>query len=107
MKEEIRRFKKSFKEQHEKYNKVDVIFHEILGGEKASNEANRMVDLDFEKFYGEHYLEIFKNCLRGEEIIAAETKYNIKRINEHLVKIIEEYKQLTDELDAIIFEKEG
>lgn len=41
--------------------------------------------------------------------ILQQQKENIisKKINEHLIKIIEEYKQLTDELDEAIFEKEG
>ena len=37
------------------------------------------------------------------EIEECEKKYNIKRINQHLEKILEQYTEMTNELDEIIF----
>ena len=64
-----------------------------------------MLDLKTEILYGEKYLEIFIRELAGTNIDESEKKYNIKRINEHLEKILKEYTQMTNELDEIIFSK--
>lgn len=62
-----------------------------------------MLDLRSEILYGEKYLEIFMNNLVGTNITESEKKYKMKRINEHLEKILEQYTKMTNELDEIIF----
>ena len=71
--------------------------------ESKKSEGLKMLDLRTEILYGEKYLEIFIGELVGTDIDESEKKYNIKRINEHLEKILEQYTQITNELDEIIF----
>lgn len=81
----------------------------IVEPNKANNdETLRFGNLMFEKMYGESYLNIFMETIQKEGgPTDAKLKYNFKKINEHLIKIIEEYKQMTEKLDAIIFKGEG
>ena len=106
MKEEIKKFKEQRKSHQEKVVSLNMLLNMFTDGENANNEALKMVDLKFEKSYGETYLNIFSIMLMKENVEEAIEKYKIKRINEHLLKIIKEYKELTDELDEIIFENE-
>nr|DAY64212.1 MAG TPA: DNA REPAIR HELICASE RAD25, SSL2, PRE-INITIATION COMPLEX, RNA POLYMERASE.0A [Caudoviricetes sp.] len=71
--------------------------------ESKKSEGLKMLDLRTEILYGEKYLEIFIGELVGTDIDESAKKYNIKRINEHLEKILEQYTQITNELDEIIF----
>lgn len=106
MKEEIKKFKDGYKEHQSSIlvtNKKMII---VDPDRASSDEALRFVNLLFEKYYGEGYLMTFFDHLKADESFEATEKYNIKRVNEHLIKIIEEYKQITDELDAIIFADE-
>lgn len=107
LKEEIRKFKERHKKFQNLFCNVDIAFNEINCRTDMENEAIKMTNLNFEKSYSEQYLKIFMTALIKEDIDKIETKYNIKRVNEHLIKIIEEYKQLTDELDEAIFGKAG
>lgn len=108
MKEEIREFKEKFKKKREIYSFASF-FCCNLTEEVIKDESLRMLDLRFEKLYGEQYLNAFVEALGTKikidnaDFVYLAEKYNVKKINEHLIKIIEEYKQLIDELDAIIF----
>lgn len=105
MKEEIRKFK----ERHKNMKELEIVLRKISGLPDEKNikqtEAIKMLDLRTEILYGEGYINAFMNGLR-ENTYEKESKYNVKRVNEHLLKIIEEYKQMTEELDAIIFADE-
>lgn len=108
MKEEIRKFK----ERHKKCQEIILDTNRrmiVLDSNRASkDESLRFVNFMFEKNYGEGYLLNFMDCLKMQPtIIEQKYKKTIEQINKHLVKIIEEYKQLTDELDEAIFGKAG
>ena len=101
---------KSWKEYFENSKKLEKLLkNKVLGkkevGKYKKTEGIRMLDLKTEILYGEKYLEIFIRELAGTNIDESEKKYNIKRINEHLEKILKEYTQMTNELDEIIFSK--
>lgn len=106
MKEKIKKWKKDFEHSQklEKILKNNFLSKEELKvqREKASF---KMIDLKTEILYGERYIEIFIKELINTDIDESEKKYNIKRINEHLEKILKEYAQMTNELDEIIFNK--
>lgn len=104
MEEEIKKWKRDF----EFANKTEKLLKTMVLGEeelKKSQETEniKMLDLKTQILYGEKYFEIFINGLAGTDIMKSEKKYNIERINKHLEKILEQYTQMTDELDAIIF----
>lgn len=108
LKEEIRKIKKI----HRTAEKIvlglnNAVF--IVEPNKANNdETLRFGNLMFEKMYGESYLSVFMETIQKEgSSTDAKLKYNFKKINKHLIKTIEEYKQLTDELDEAIFGKAG
>ncbi len=93
-------------------NKIErLLKDEVFGKEKIEEsrktENIKMLDLKTKILYGEKYLEIFMNNLVGTDITESEKKYNIERINKHLEKILEEYTQMTNELDEIIFNKKN
>lgn len=107
MKKEIEDFKKDF----EKMEKIEAMMKDLVLSDKHKEEMKeiesiKMLNLKTKILYGEQYLKIFMDKLTNENIEDAEIKYNIKRINEHLEKILEEYVQLTNELDEIIFKEE-
>lgn len=104
MEEKIREWKNDFEtsKKLEELLKKKVFGKERLVESKKS-ESIIMLDLRSEILYGEKYLEIFINNLVGTNITESEKKYNMKRINEHLEKILEQYTQMTNELDQIIF----
>ena len=106
MKKEIENWKKDFEtsKKIEELLKNKVFDSEEIEESKKS-EGLKMLDLRTEILYGEKYLEIFIGELAGTNIDESEKKYNIKRINEHLEKILKEYTQMTNELDEIIFSK--
>lgn len=101
---------KIWKEDFENSKKLEKLLkNKVLGKKEVEKykktEGIRMLDLKTEILYGEKYLEIFIGELAGTNIDESEKKYNIKRINEHLEKILKEYTQMTNELDEIIFSK--
>ncbi len=101
---------KIWKEDFENSKKLEKLLkNKVLGKKEVEKykktEGIRMLDLKTEILYGEKYLEIFIGELAGTDIDESEKKYNIKRINEHLEKILKEYTQMTNELDEIIFSK--
>lgn len=101
---------KIWKEDFENSKKIEKLLkNKVLGKKEVEKykktEGIRMLDLKTEILYGEKYLEIFIGELAGTNIDESEKKYNIKRINEHLEKILKEYTQMTNELDEIIFSK--
>ena len=104
MKKEIENWKEDF-EASKKLEKL--LTNKVLGKKKLEkakkSEGIKMLDLKTEILYGEKYLEIFIGELVGTDIDESAKKYNIKRINEHLEKILEQYTQITNELDEIIF----
>lgn len=107
MKKEIEDFKKDF----EKMKKIETMMKDLVLSDKHKEETKKMesikmLDLRTKILYAEQYLKIFMDELSNENIEKAEIKYNIKKINEHLEKILEEYTQLTNELDEVIFKKE-
>lgn len=104
MEKEIEIWKNDFKVA----NKIErLLKNEVFGKEKIEEsqktENIKMLDLKTKILYGEKYLEIFMNNLVGTDIVESEKKYNIERINKHLEKILEQYTQMTNELDQIIF----
>lgn len=104
MEEEIKKWKRDF----EFANKTEKILKTMVLGEEESKKSQeteniKMLDLKTQILYGEKYFEIFINGLTRTNIMESEKKYNIERINNHLEKILEQYTQMTDELDAIIF----
>lgn len=101
---------KIWKEDFENSKKLEKLLkNKVLGKKEVKKykktEGIKMLDLKTEILYGEKYLEIFIGELAGTDIDESEKKYNIKRINEHLEKILKEYTQMTNELDEIIFNK--
>lgn len=106
MEEEIRKWKNDFKTSQKL---EELLKNKVLGEEKVKeskkSESIKMLDLRTEILYGEKYLEIFMNKLTGHDITKSEKKYKIYRINKHLEKILEEYTQMTNELDEIIFKE--
>lgn len=93
-------------------NKIErLLKNEVFGKEKIEEsqktENIKMLDLKTKILYGEKYLEIFMSNLIGTDITESEKKYNIERINKHLEKILEEYTQMTNELDEIIFNQKN
>ena len=101
---------KIWKEDFENSKKIEKLLkNKVLGKKEVEKykktEGIKMLDLKTEILYGEKYLEIFIGELAGTDIDESENKYNIKRINEHLEKILKEYTQMTNELDEIIFSK--
>lgn len=101
---------KIWKEDFENSKKLEKLLkNKVLGKKEVEKykktEGIKMLDLKTEILYGEKYLEIFIRELVGTDIDESERKYNIKRINGHLEKILEEYTQMTNELDEIIFDK--
>ncbi len=107
MKEEIGSFKIDFA----RVQKIEMMLENFFIPPEArmtmqEEECVKMLDLNHKISYGSQYIEIFKNKLRKEDFKIAKEKYDFKRINEHLEKILEEYTQLTDELDEIIFKEE-
>lgn len=99
MEEEI----KIWKDDFETSKKLEELLKKKVFGKEEIEESIIMLDLRSEILYGEKYLEIFMNNLVGTNITESEKKYNMKRINEHLEKILEQYTQMTNELDQIIF----
>lgn len=102
---------KIWKEDFENSKKLEKLLkNQILGKKEVEKykktDSIKMLDLKTEILYGEKYLEIFIGELAGTDIDKSEKKYNIKRINGHLEKILEEYTQMTNELDKIIFKKD-
>lgn len=107
MEKEIKEFKNNF----ERMVKIEELMKEMAFDEKTREKHNqreyiKMLDLKTKILYGERYMKIFMNKFGDEDIDEAEEKYNIKEINRHLEKILEEYTKLTDELDQIIFKEE-
>ena len=104
MKKEIENWKKDFEtsKKIEELLKNKVFDSEEIEESKKS-EGLKMLDLRTEILYGEKYLEIFIGELVGTDIDESAKKYIIKRIYEHLEKILEQYTQITNELDEIIF----
>lgn len=108
MEKEIKKWKNDFEcsKKLEKLLKNKVFRNDAEEIEEAEkSEELKMLDLKTEILYGEKYLEIFIGELVGTDIAESAKKYNIKRINEHLEKILKEYAQMTNELDEIIFNK--
>lgn len=106
MEKEIKKWKNDFEcsKKLEKLLKNKVFGNDAEEIEEAEkSEELKMLDLKTEILYGEKYLEIFIGELVGTDIAESAKKYNIKRINEHLEKILEQYTQITNELDEIIF----
>lgn len=104
MEEEIKKWKIDF----EAANKMEELLkNKVLGKEELEEskktENIKMLDLKTKILYGEKYFEIFIQGLVGTDIVESEKKYNIERINKHLEKILEQYTQMTNELDQIIF----
>ena len=103
---------KIWKEDFENSKKLEKLLKNKVFGNDAEeieeaekSEELKMLDLKAEILYGEKYLEIFIGELVGTDIAESAKKYNIKRINEHLERILKEYTQMTNELDEIIFSK--
>lgn len=108
MEKKIENWKNDFEcsKKLEKLLKNKVFGNDTEELEKSKqSEGIKMLDLKTEILYGEKYLEIFIRELAGTDIDESEKRYNIKRINEHLEKILKEYIQMTNELDEIIFNK--
>lgn len=104
MEEEI----KIWKDDFETSKKLEELLKKKVFGKEEIEESQKsesiiMLDLRSEILYGEKYLEIFMNNLVGTNITESEKKYKMKRINEHLEKILEQYTKMTNELDEIIF----
>lgn len=107
MKEKLGRFKEKYKICQKTVLDTNRRMIVLNSNKASKDEALRFVNLMFEKSYGEGYLLSFLDCINEQPEIATRKYENIlKQVNEHLVKIVEEYKQLTDELDAIIFKGE-
>lgn len=108
MKEEITAVKKIHKSTEKLVIGLNTVFFTVDPNIVDTDEILRFGNLIFEKMYGESYLNVFMETIQKEGTPTdAKRKYNFEKINEHLLKIIEEYKQLTDELDEAIFGKEG
>lgn len=104
MEEEIKKWKLDF----EAANRLEKLLKNKVFGKEEIEESQKtenikMLDLKTQILYGEKYFEIFINGLVGTDIAESEKKYNIERINKHLEKILEQYTQMTNELDEIIF----
>ena len=104
MEEEIKKWKIDF----EAANKMEELLKNKVFGREELEESKKaenikMLDLKTQILYGEKYFEIFIQGLVGTDIVESEKKYNIERINKHLEKILEQYTQMTNELDEIIF----
>lgn len=107
MKKEIKEYKNDLK----KMKKIEtmmkkIILNDLSNEEQENTESIIMLDLKTKILYEEQYFKIFLDELSNENLEEAEKKYNLKRVNEHLKKILKEYTQLTKELDGIIFAKE-
>lgn len=107
MKKEIEEYKNDLK----KLKKIEtmmkkIILNDLSNEEQKNTESIIMLDLKTKILYEEQYFKIFIDELSNENIEEAEKRYNFKRVNEHLKKILKEYTQLTKELDEIIFAKE-
>lgn len=108
MKEEITEFKKLHEMSSKTILALNNALYIVAPNEANSDETLKFGNLMFEKIYGENYLSTFMQIIQKEGTPTdAKRKYNFEKINEHLLKIIEEYKQLTDELDEAIFGKAG
>lgn len=108
MKEEIKIFKEKYERTQGKAIGLNRLLFIISPNKANSDEVLRFANFMLEKAYGEGYLLSFLDCMNEQSELATQKYENIlKQTNEHLVKIIEEYKQMTEELDAIIFKGEG
>ncbi len=106
MEEKIREWKNDFKTS----KKMEELMRNAVFGKRCLEESKKsesiiMLDLRTEIMYREKYLEIFIDNIVGTSIAKSEKKYKMERINKHLEKILQEYTQMTNELDEIIFNR--
>ena len=107
MEKEIKEFKNDFERMTEIEELMKEMFFDKKTWEKYNEEeCIKMLDLRTKILYGEGYMKTFMDKFGNEDVEKAEKKYNIKEVNKHLEKILEEYTKLTDELDKIIFKEE-
>ncbi len=109
MKEKLKELKNRNDQLKEKKKELLEIFFDKEELEIADKSAaNIMINILGDLLYYQRYMEIFAEEINKDiSIKEAEKIYDINIVNKHLTNILNEYIQLTKELDEIIFKEDN